>query len=258
MAAETNSVIITAGGEGSRIRGFMTEELGLPPDYPKHLLPTGDPSGETLIGRIIRQAEQVPSPELPVVNAREVGVRYMQAHPDISAVEFDLEHFRFSMDPIYYRLRRTGKRVLGCAGDFYSEFSWADLITQHEASGAAMSLLVNKTSGPVEAAVFDVDPLTNRITGLRRPAQSMAGDYTNVGAYIMDPTDEVFKILDAHLPDDPADAYIDDTIFSYLLRAGLAGAVHLEGKHANINTPNEYLDLQAYTGAVSVSSTIEP
>lgn len=181
-------------------------------------------------------------------------MKYMETHPDVPPVEFDLERFRFSMDPLYYRLRRTGNRVMGCAGDLYSEFSWEAFIEDHETHGAAMSLLVSKTTDPVEAAVFDIDHESGTINGLRRPTQSSYGDYTNVGVYIIDPTEPLLEVLDTYLPEDPADAQPNDTVFSQILNGGLARGVQLEGRHVNINTLNEYRDLQAYTGMLSVSA----
>lgn len=242
-------VIITAAGEGSRIRDYMSQDLSLPDDYPKHLLPTGGLNGETLLGRIIRQASIDPISKPPVVNVSEANLQHMSIHPDIADVEFDTEQFKFSLDPIYYRLRRMGGRVLGCAGDFYSDFCWDTFIKKHEASGAAMSVLVNKAAGPVEAAVFDVDPLNDRVTSLKRPKCSGERDYTNIGAYVIDPTEEVVDILDKFLPDNPEDTHDTDTIFVEIMAAGLVGSVIVPGAHFNINTPKEFEALQAHTSS---------
>jgi len=248
-------VMITAAGEGSRIRDFMSQDLSLPSDFPKHLLPTGGPNGETLLGRIIRQASIDPISKPPIINVTETNRQHMRVHPDIANVVYDTEQFKFSLDPIYYRLRRMGGRVLGCAGDFYSDFSWDTFIKQHEANGSAMSVLVNKAAGPVEAAVFDVDPLTNRVTGLKRPKCSGERDYTNVGAYVIDPTDELIDILERFLPANPRETHDTDTVFIEIMNAGLVGSVLLAGAHFNINTPKEFEALQAHTSSVGARAS---
>jgi NDP-sugar pyrophosphorylase family protein len=250
--AKHGPVIISAGGEGSRIRGFMTQELGLPEDFPKPLLPTGGPDNETLIGRIIRQAstESLVSP--PIVSVTERNMAHMVAHPDIPDVVYDTSSYVFALDPMYYRLRRTGARVLGCASDFYSDFSWEDFIEQHEEKGAAMSVLVSRSDEPVQAAVFDVDPITQRITSLRRPQTSSSQDYTNVGAYILDPTPEMLDVLDRRLPANTADSQANDVIFLEIMRCGLATSVEWEGTHVNVNTPSEYQALLRHTAGAAV------
>jgi len=254
---ELSPVIITAAGEGSRIRDYMTSELGLPEDYPKHLLATGGPNGETLLGRIIRQSSIEPLPK-PIVNVSETTMHHIEEHPDVSGVVFDTEKFRFSLDPLYYQLRRTGARVIGCAGDFYSDFNWKTFLDHHQASGAAMSLLVNQTTDPVKAAVFGVNPETHIITGLDRPESSREYDYTNIGAYIIDPTDDVLKVLDSFLPPKPNDTSgnTNDTIFRQFINRKLAGAVLVEGAHFNINTPDEYLALRQHTKASPLSGIV--
>ena len=50
-------VSISAAGKGERMKASIVE-LGLPEDLPKPLMPIGV-EGETLIGRIARQAQEV-------------------------------------------------------------------------------------------------------------------------------------------------------------------------------------------------------
>lgn len=248
------SVTVTAAGEGSRIREYMTQALGMPGDYPKHLLPTGAPDDETLIGRIIRQASTDGFAEAPVINTTPTTMEYMMRHSDVGEVTYDTERFVFSMDPLYYRLRRTGRRVLGCAGDFYSDFEWSDFVEKHEKSGAAMSLLVNRTTTPVMAAVFDIDSQSGRVVGLRRPDRSPEGAVTNVGAYVIDANQDVLDVMDRYLPRHPQDAHADDTVFSHLMEAGLVGAIEIGQNHYNINTAQEYEALCSFTGSLSIAA----
>ncbi len=185
---EIGPVVITAAGEGTRIRDFMSDHLELPPDYPKHLLPTGGPNGETLLGRIVQLANEAPLKEPPIVYVRPENMHYFEDAHDLGPLVMDTEKFSHAVDPIYHRVRRTGARVLGCAGDFFSDgFSWQEMIERHEEGGAAMSLFVERSPQPVNALVLDVDDESRRIRGSRRPSVSGEGEYTNVGAYIIDP-----------------------------------------------------------------------
>lgn len=249
MAHSHGPVIISAAGESSRLRGFISGELGLPDDYPKLLLPTGGPDNETLLGRIIRQATI--DDQLPILSVTETNMRHMLAHPDIPAVEYTTEIPKPSLSAMYYRLRRTGERVLSCAGDFYSDFSWEEFISHHDESGAAMTLLVHRSTQPVEAAVFDIDPTNNQIVDLRRPPYSAVGDYTNIGAYVIDPVDEIHDVLDEYLPVNPQEVLETDAIFLQIMRRGLAGCMIVEGANFNVNTPSEYQALLRHTAAAT-------
>lgn len=240
--------IIAAAGEGSRLREFMRTELDLPDDYPKHLLPTGNPGGETLLGRIVRQTSGDNFSDVPIVNTTTHAAHYILTHPDIAPTpRIDTERFVFSMDPFYYRVRRTGERVIACVGDFYSDINWQEFTRQHEESSAAVSLITHRASTPVQAAVFDIDTQTSRVTAIRRPTAGGQGEYCNVGAYIFDPVDALLAVFEQHLAEDPRDARADDSVFAGLIHAGLVGAVRLEGSHFNINTPREYQALLDHT-----------
>lgn len=236
---DTGPVIVTAAGESSRIRSMMNDR-GFPGDYPKHLLPTGGPGGETLLGRILRQASALPNSQLPIVYVTETSLAYMQAHPDIGPAKYRTEKFGFSMDPIYYQLRRTGSRVLGCAGDFYSDFSWSSFLAEHEQSNQPVSVLAGNACGSEDAAIFEISN-QGVVTGFSRPTISGPDDYRNIGAYIIDYDSKVSAVMDELLPENPALAPDGDAVFCRMVSLGLVGAVTSVGtQHYNINVAAEY------------------
>ena len=252
---EVGPVTVVAGGRGSRMRDFIDCTRQYAPGYPKHLLPTG--SGETLLGRIVRQASESPLERKPTINVSAENGEHITSAIGENA-HYDFERFVFSMDPFYYRLRREasqniGSFVLGCAGDIYSEFTWERMVGAHRESGADMSLLVQKTENDTQAALFDVESQTGRITNVSRPELSPAGSYTNVGVYVIEPTAAILSVLKDMLPEDPRDCVGDDRIFKEFVRRELVGIVEFEDCFStNINTPREYQNLLAHTATVSV------
>jgi NDP-sugar pyrophosphorylase family protein len=236
----------------------MSSQLGYPPNYPKHLLQTGD--GQTLLGRITDQAMQPPLHQRPVICTNPDNADHIKSAIGDKAI-YDDAQYMFSMDPMYYALRRRasegiGGAVLGCAGDVYSEFTWAEMLTAHHASGADMSLLVQKPEQGVKAAVFDVDPQSSRITALSRPAVSPEGAVTNVGAYVIEPTDTIMSILERMLATDARDSHDDDRIFQTFVQHGVVGAIEMPDRfHTNVNTEHQYHQLTRHLGSRMLAST---
>ncbi len=247
---EIGHVTIAAGGQGSRMREYMNSTRRYPISYPKHLLPTG--AGETLLGRLVDQASEQPIPTKPTINVNPENQDHItKAIGD--AANYDSENFVFSLDAFYYRVRREdaqgiGAFVLCCAGDVYTKFSWEQMIEAHQRSGAAISALVKKAEADTQAAQFDVDPQTGRITQLRRPDLSPSGSYTNIGMCIIEPTPGILSVLHDTLPEDPRDCSDGDHVFVEMVRRGLAGIVDCGDAYStNINTPREYEGLLART-----------
>ena len=235
-------VLVCAGGASTRIREMLDAE-GLPPDYPKHLLPTGGPDHETLLGRIVKQASQAPINQPPIIYAAPQTVGYMQRDPSVGPATFSTEAFNFSVDPLYYRLRKYGQRVLGCAGDFYSDFTWAGFISEHDRRETPMSVLAGPSAGSPNAAIYEVED--GVVTNFYRPeGGSDPTALKNIGAYIIDPDPRVMAVLDELLPVNPAESLPDDTIFNRLVMDGLVGAItNVGSNHFNVNSVAEYQDM---------------
>lgn len=239
-------VDIAAGGYGTRIREFMVE-VGHEPDFPKHLLPTGGPEGETLLGRIVRQSFDAPMVDDVIIHANSRNARYIKSHPDVDPrANVITGNYGRSLDPFFGQLVEAEERVLGCAGDFYADFSWQELLTWHDAHSFAVSFVVGHSSALDSGAIFDVAE-NGRIERLRR-AEPNQNELINVGIYVIDPTKLVIDAATRHMNDT---GMTDETIVSELIDLGIAGAYALEGTPYNVNTVSTYQALLDHTGSLS-------
>lgn len=245
--AETG-IEIAAAGKSTRLREHITE-LGYPNGYPKLLLPTGRSDGETLLGRVTRQALEAPVPGFVTIHTSEENERYLRQNPDISPLidgaEVRLARVEYgnSFRPFLPKLVKEGVRVLGSSGDFYAEFSWADVLDTHESNNYPVTFVVGQTVAVDNGAVFDVSD-NGLITDFARVDRTKQSDLVNVGIYVFDPTDTVLSTLSSIV----SSRYLasEEDIVTTLIAKGLMGAHVLERTPYNVNSAETYQALLAH------------
>ncbi len=243
-------VDIAAGGHGTRIREFMVE-VGHEPDFPKHLLPTGGPEDETLLGRIVRQSFDTPTVDDVIIHANSNNAGYFESHPDVDPrADVIAGNYGRSLDPFFDQLVKAEERVLGCAGDFYADFSWQDLLEWHDAHRFAVSFVVGHSAALDGGAIFDVAK-NGKIESLKR-AKPDQHELINVGIYVIDPTKVVIDAAARHMQNA---SVTDETIVSELIDLGVAGAYALEGTPYNVNTVATYHALLDHTSSLPARAT---
>lgn len=230
--AERPTIHIAVGGKGTRIREGMNG-WGFPAGFPKQLLPTG--SGETLLGRIVRQTMEIGHAAIYASydNVRAIG-ESEDIHPDVS-----LSIARNSngpLGPMVKDIMRTRERTFSCAGDFWANFKWGDFLDFHEQQDTPVSILVAPSVPTFEGARFNVGD-DGIVSGWERVDRTTPEDLINIGAYIVDPEKLVMKKLRElswHKEDPFNDTMIAD---------GLMSAYVLEHTAYNVNNPQVYADL---------------
>lgn len=238
---DTSGVHIAAGGHGTRLRRVM-DAMHLGPDYPKHLLPTGNPDGETLLGRIVRQAAEAPVDGPVIIHANEQNFRAFEHHPDVSSeARVVAGDYQGSLEPFTANMLGKRQRTLGSAGDFYADFSWREMLDAHESNRFPVTFMVGRTVAVEGGAVFDVDD-TGRINALRRTLRTDEADIINIGAYIFEPHETVIRALDNLYRSSRGERISEETVANELIARRLVGAYMIKGAF-NVNTPETYAAL---------------
>lgn len=246
---ECPDIEIAAAGNGTRLREFMLR-VGHEAHFPKHLLPTGNPGGETLLGRIIRQSFRAPTAGNIIVHANHDNGPLVMAHPDIdSRAVIDIDEPISPFSNFMNALVTKQQRVLGSAGDFYADFSWADVLEHHDSNPFPVTLVVGQCLEVDEGAVFDIDD-SGRIDRFHRPERTSEGDFINIGIYVFDPAQVVFSSLEKVGVMQGSTSAKPELIVEGLIEDGLLGAYVLPPNTSfNINTPETYSALLAHTAS---------
>lgn len=238
-----NAIEIAARGESTRLREFLDRNYG-GGHFPKHLLPTGRPDGETILGRIARLGLVAPVEVPIIVHANRFTGGAMMEHPDvpIDSGRVTVVARKMSDDPMDVYTQKVimeRRRVLGAAGDTYtSDFSWDDMLDAHESSRFPVTFLVARTPSNEGGAVYNVAD-NGAITDMKRVPHTEEEDLVNVGAYIFDPQRAVLRLLE-DLASNPVPER-NDPLGHGLIDRGLVGAYVLDEPAFNINTLGTYL-----------------
>lgn len=247
MSAHPSRVLIVAGGYGTRLREALAER-DYPEGFPKHLLATGNPDGETLLGRIATQAQEAPVDHRPRIYANPKNAPWFRTDPVVGrAAQIVTGRYDNFLLPILAPITQRSERVLGCAGDFYAEFTWDDMLDAHESSRFPVTFLVGTSVAVDEGLRYRVAD-TGQIVGMERPERTKPGDLINIGAYIFEPAGSVLR----RLQELTASRRLAraETIAEHLIQAGLVGAYEVPNSHSfNVNTIEVYDALLRYTMA---------
>lgn len=236
MIRHPGLVTVSAAGRGDRMRRGM-QELSFPENLPKPLLPTG--LGETLVGRIVRQAMAVGHVE---VYANYDTIRSIGEHEDLPQDVSLLVNRNIygPLGPLYLDLLRYRERASMAAADFWADFRWSDLLEFHDRQPTPVTVMVGRSVPAAQGAVFDVAP-DGVVRSWERVARTTPTDLINIGAYVADPDIAVMDAvrgLKSHKEDEFNDA---------MIAAGLMSAYVLEEMAFNVNDAGVYREMVRYT-----------
>lgn len=236
MIRQPRIITISAAGNGERMRSSIAE-LGFPEDTPKPLLPTGN--GETLIGRITRQAMEIANIEL---YANYDTIRPIGEHQD-TPKDIQLlvnRNIYGPLGPLYLDLFRSHDQSLMAAGDFWANFKWSEFLAFHDSQSTPVSILVAPSVPTYEGARFNVDD-DGVVSNWERVDRTSETDLINIGAYIVDPEKLVLrkiKELTTH-KEDP----FNDT----MINGALMSAYVLDEPAFNVNNAEIYRSMAAHS-----------
>ncbi len=242
---------IAAAGESSRLRDYISG-LGYPEGFPKFLLPTGGPNGETLLGKVLRQAIDAPIAHEIILHTSPENNSFIRAESDVSddiddhdvRTVFDLPGNSFR--PFLPKLVESETTVLGSSADFYANFAWNDVINDHYTRKYPITFVVGEMIEVDKGAVFNVAD-DGKITDFARVDRTNSGDLVNVGIYIFEPDKAVLRTLEGLVSE--RQLAKEEEIVTKLVAAGLMGAHVLETMPYNVNSEETYQALLAHTSS---------
>lgn len=247
-----SGVQIVAGGYGTRLREVM-DGMGYDERYPKHLLPTGGPHGETVLGRIVRQSLGAPTDGPVVIHANRHNAPSIFKHPDIDrSVSVRVGDYPNFLMPFLTNLLEFRKRTLGCAGDFYADFSWDEVIASHEDGQYPVTFMAGRTVAIDHGLTFDVSD-AGKIERMKRAERTSSEDLVNIGVYVFDPQEPVLGALESLIKSRQAASA--STIANRLISEGLVGAYVVPGTPYNVNTGETYAALLEHTRKVPLAGS---
>jgi NDP-sugar pyrophosphorylase family protein len=229
-------ITISAAGKGERMRQSI-KELGFPEDTPKPLLPTG--SGETLIGRIARQAMEIAHVE---VYANYDTIRPIGESPDMPQDVSLLVNRNIygPLGPLYLDLFRIREQSLMAAGDFWANFKWSEFLDFHNNQETPVSILVAPSVPTAEGARFKVRD-DGVVDAWERVDRTTSEDLINIGAYIVDPEKLVLKKINE------LTTHKEDPFNDTMIASGLMSAYALDEPAYNVNNAEIYRAMIEHT-----------
>lgn len=230
-----NHITISAAGQGSRIRSAMNE-MGFANNMPKSLLPSGN--GETLLGRICRQAEEIGHVKVYVNYDHVKTIGECKDIPKNISLLINRNIYG-PLGPLYLDLMQTKKRSFMAAGDFWADFKWKEFLDFHESHDKPVSILIGPSVATVGGARFNVNE-DNSVISWERVDNTTSEDLINIGAYIVDPEKAVMKKLSKLIEDKN---HKEDPFNDALIKDGLMAAYVLSKKAYNVNNIEVYKSL---------------
>jgi NDP-sugar pyrophosphorylase family protein len=229
-------ITISAAGKGERMRQDI-KELGFPEDTPKPLLPTG--TGETLIGRIARQAMEIAHVE---VYANYDTIRPIGESPDLPGDVSLLVNRNIygPLGPLYLDIFRTQEQSLMAAGDFWANFKWGEFLDFHNKQETPVSILVAPSVPTTGGARFKVDD-DGVVGAWERVDRTTSEDLINIGAYIVDPEKLVMKKIRE------LTTHKEDPFNDIMIAGGLMSAYVLDEPAYNVNNAEIYRAMIEHT-----------
>jgi NDP-sugar pyrophosphorylase family protein len=250
--AETNQhITISAAGKATRIRDWMCEQ-GFPEGTPKSALPTG--AGETLLGRIVRQAMPIGHPQIFGNYDTMRGLGEIEDLPrDVTLVVN--RNITGPLGPIYLDTLRTEKQSYMAAGDFWADFSWQDFVDFHNDHDKLASILVAPSVPTMQGARFNVQA-DGSVQSWERVERTTNSDLINIGCYIMDGQDEGMREVISRL--NPK-THKEDPFNDAMIAIDSLAAFVLNGPAFNANNSSVYQAMVKYSSTMPcVSEPVNP
>lgn len=227
------TLIISAGGNGTRIKSLLTEKFN---GIPKHILPL--PQKSTIIEEIVTNA--LSFFDRVVISANDENKNFIKAlignHEQVEIVIDSL--CTGPLGPMIRELLDKRNIVYGCAGDFYCEFEWDNFNSFHKDHRSPISILVSKSLAVPEGAKFIVKD--GLVTNWERISHTDDSDLINIGAYIITPDPELLteiRTLSKHK---------EDNFFNTFIPNKKVFAFNPGGTGFNVNIPRVYYELCNY------------
>jgi NDP-sugar pyrophosphorylase family protein len=230
-----HETVIMAGGEGRRLLAVTGDAI------PKALVPIGPrPLAEMMIEHLrglgfrrfvfcARHLADVLKKHFGEGERLGVSIRYL-IEPEPLGTAGGLA-----------ALRPAEQSVLVVNGDVIARHDFAEMIREHEASGAAATAGVRLHAHRIPFGVADVDPETNVIRALReKPVQTVL---VNAGVYVLSP--RALALLEPGRRQDMTD------LLNRLIVAGeLVRARPIREEWLDVGTPASYMEaLEIFGGA---------
>lgn len=232
-------VTISAAGQATRIRDWMIAS-GLPENAPKSALMSG--AGESLLGRISRQAMEIGH---PVIYGNYDTMRGLGELPDLPR-DVDLvvnRNITGPLGPIYLDALRTGRQSYMAAGDFWADFSWAEFKDFHNSHDRPASILVAPSVAAKQGARFNLSA-TGMVESWERVEETTEDDLINIGAYIIDGNNKDMLSIVRQLN---RETHKEDPFNDILIASGALAAFVANGRAFNANSGQIYEALVEYS-----------
>lgn len=231
MTADRLRAVVLCAGLGTRLRPLTLEVA-------KPLVPV---CGEPVVARTLRTLAAAGCERVGInlhhrgtELARALGSRF-DTLPLVYSEEPDILGTAGALVPMRSLLREA-TAILLVNGDALCDWPWAKMLTAHERSGAAVTLLLHKTASPAAyggGVGIDSD---GRVVQLRdaAPVGTVARRYVFTGAHVLDPS-----LLDRLTPG-PADI-VADLYIPLLADGGPIQSVVTSRRWHDLGTPARYL-----------------
>jgi len=219
---------ISAGGIGSR----MSEDVKK--GRPKHLLEL--PNGDTILSYIISNAEKFFDKIGVYASDKNFSQISTVKHGGKSNLLID-KHMTGPLGPMVrsFNEMKEGSTVYACAGDFFNLFDWDDFEKFHRSHEFPVSILIAKSIAVKNGARFNLK--NEQIVGWERPDLTSDSDLINMGAYIVDNTPDVKKVIDN------LDRHKEGAFFNKLIKNNLLAGYDSGNIGYNINREEVYQHL---------------
>ena len=177
MGMEKYILHVSAGGKSSRMR----KTLALTDVVGKHLIEI-PVLGTSLLGGIIQNACCFREIRIHCNEDNESVIKQKHQNSNVTVVVDNV--MSGPLGPLVRELLNNRDMTLGCAGDFYSDFSWSEFLNFHIRKQADISVLISHSSPTLNGARFTLHR-SGKITAWERVKETSEEDLINIGAYII-------------------------------------------------------------------------
>lgn len=216
---------VSAGGKNVRLKKFLKQEFN---GIPKHVLPLPQKK-MTVIEAIIKNAEKYF--DKIIIEANNFNVCFISPlfYHKVKVLTVIDNICSGPLGPTVRELHRRKKRIYGCAGDYYCDFSWYDFEKFHDSHDLPVSILISKSVPAPKGAKFNLNK--THVKSWERVKMTKKTDLINIGVYIIDPSEDILKETKKMT------WHKEDVFFDKLIQKKLLAAYNPGGIGFNINTP---------------------